>query len=45
MEAYKRLFIERAMLLLEFDVCKPWLDTPGIAQQILFVNRILIGLL
>lgn len=43
-QAYKGLFIERAMLLLEFDVCKPWLDTAGIAQQILFINRILIGL-
>lgn len=43
-QAYKGLFIERAMLLLEFDVGKPWLDTTGIAQQILFVHRVLIGL-
>jgi len=33
------------MLLLPFDVGKPWLDTTGIAEQILFVNGILISLL
>lgn len=33
------------MLLLPFDVGKPWLDTTGIAEQILFVHGILISLL
>jgi hypothetical protein len=44
-QAYKGLFIEGAMLLLPFDVGKPWLDTTGIAEQILFIHGILIGLL
>lgn len=33
------------MLLFEFDICEPWLDTTRIAEQVLFVNRILVGLL
>lgn len=33
------------MLLLPFDIGKPWLDTAGIAKQILFVHGILISLL
>lgn len=44
MRAYKGLFIEGAMLLLPFDVGKPWLNTAGIAEQILFVHGILISL-
>lgn len=32
------------MLLFEFDVGKPWLDTSGITQQILLVHRVLVGL-
>lgn len=44
MTTYKGLFIKRAMLLLELDVGKPWLDTTGIAKQILFVNCVLVGL-
>jgi hypothetical protein len=38
------LLIKRAILLLELDIGKPWLDTAGIAQQILFVYCILVGL-
>lgn len=33
------------MLLLEFDVGQPWLDTTRVAKQILFVYRILVSLL
>jgi hypothetical protein len=29
---YKGLFIKRAVLLLELDIGKPWLDTTGITQ-------------
>jgi hypothetical protein len=32
------------MLLLKLDIGKPWLDTTGIAQQILFIHRVLVGL-
>lgn len=32
------------MLLFEFDVGKPWLDTSGITQQILLVHRVVVGL-
>lgn len=38
------MLIERAILLLEFDVGEPWLDAAGVAKQILFVNDILVGL-
>ena len=43
-KTYKGLLIERSMLLFIFDVGEPWLDTTGIAKQILFVDSILIGL-
>lgn len=32
------------MLLFEFDVCEPWLDTTGVTQQILLIHDVLIGL-
>ena len=41
---YKCLLIEGAILLFEFDVGEPWLDTGGVAKQILFVDDILVGL-
>lgn len=31
MQTYKGLLIECAMLLFEFDIGKPWLDTTGVA--------------
>ena len=44
MTTYKCLFIERAILLLEFDIGKPWLDTTSVAKQILFVDNVLVSL-
>jgi hypothetical protein len=41
---YKCLLIEGAILLFEFDVGEPWLNTSGVAKQILFVDDILVGL-
>lgn len=38
------MLIERAILLFEFDVGKPWLDTNSVAEQILFVDDVLISL-
>lgn len=38
------LLLNTAMLKLELDVCQPWLRTSGIAEDILLVNRIFLGL-
>lgn len=41
---HKRLLVERPMLLLVFNVGKPWLDTAGVPEKILLVDGILISL-
>lgn len=43
-ETHKRLLVERPMLLLVFNVGKPWLDTAGVPEEILLVDGILISL-
>lgn len=41
---YKCLLVERSMLLLMLDVGQPWLDTAGIPEDVLLVDRILVRL-
>lgn len=43
-QTYKSLLVKRAMLLLVFDIGKPWLYTARIPEEILFVYSVLIGL-
>lgn len=39
------MFVKCPMLLLVFDVGKPWFDTAGVPDEILLVDGVLVGLL